>query len=151
MQGSLALTPTYLNLSQVVSASIRRMNLPENFKYTKDHEWAQVSEGESVVRVGITDYAQDALGDVVFVGLPKIGETVSSGDTFGEVESTKSVSDIFAPISGKVVAVNSELESNPELLNTDPYGAGWICEIEFTDKAEVETLMNSSQYEAFIA
>ncbi len=135
----------------MVSASIRRMNLPENLKYTKDHEWAQVIEGESVVRVGITDYAQDALGDVVFVGLPKVGETVNSGDTFGEVESTKSVSDVFAPISGKVVAVNSELESAPELLNTDPYGTGWICEIEVTDASEVDALMNSSQYEDFIA
>ncbi len=127
------------------------MNLPENLKYTKDHEWAEITKDEAVIRVGITDYAQDALGDIVFVGLPKVGVTVKGGETFGEVESTKSVSDVFSPVSGKVVAVNAELEGNPELLNTDPYGTGWICEIEIADKAEVAALMSSSEYASFIA
>lgn len=100
--------------------------------------------------MGITDYAQDALGDIVFVGLPRIGSTVESGDALGEVESTKSVSDVFAPVSGKVVAVNTELESAPELLNTDPYGDGWICDIEISGSGEVESLMTPEQYADFI-
>jgi glycine cleavage system H protein len=126
------------------------MNLPENLRYSKDHEWVRPQAPSQVVRVGITDYAQDALGDIVFVGLPRIGSTVESGDALGEVESTKSVSDVFAPVSGKVVAVNTELESAPELLNTDPYGDGWICDIEISGSGEVESLMTPEQYADFI-
>ncbi len=101
------------------------MNIPEDLRYSSDHEWARV-EGDSI-RIGITDYAQDHLGDVVFLQLPEVGSSVDAGATFGEVESTKSVSDLYSPISGEIVEVNSELESDPQLVNRDPYGDGWIC------------------------
>ncbi|TSE01404.1 glycine cleavage system protein GcvH [Skermania sp. ID1734] len=103
--------------------------IPADLRYTSEHEWVQRT-GPTRVRVGITDYAQEQLGDVVFVQLPSDGEQVSVGDSFGEVESTKSVSDIYAPITAKVVAVNADLESSPELVNSDPYGAGWLVELE---------------------
>jgi glycine cleavage system H protein len=117
-------------------------------RYSPDHEWIRV-EGNRVT-VGITDYAQDALGDVVFVQLPVVGSTVSSGGTFSEVESTKSVSDVYAPVSGVVVEVNSSLESTPEQLNADPYGAGWVCIIEMSDPAELASLLDAAGYEALI-
>src|SRR6185437_4647150 len=107
------------------------MNVPDDLRYSTDHEWAQLSG--SRVRVGITDYAQDALGDVVFVELPTVGSRVAAGDALGEVESTKSVSEVYAPIGGTVVEVNGELAGSPERMNSDPYGAGWICEIEPDD------------------
>ena len=107
------------------------MNVPDQLRYSSDHEW--LSRDGSRVRIGITDYAQDSLGDVVFVQLPTVGESFAAGDTIGEVESTKSVSDIYAPVSGSVVAVNDALVDSPQLLNEDPYGEGWICEIELTD------------------
>jgi glycine cleavage system H protein len=120
------------------------VQLPDDLRYSTDHEWARV-EG-STVRIGITDYAQDALGDVVFVQLPAVGTVVQAGDSFGEVESTKSVSDIFAPVTGTVVAVNEALVDAPQALNEDPYGAGWVCEIEVTDPASIDTLMDAVAY-----
>ncbi len=113
-------------------------DIPSDLHYTTEHEWVRRSE-EDTVRVGITDFAQSALGDVVFVQLPDVGAELSAGDSFGEVESTKSVSDLYAPISGKVSAVNGELESTPQLLNSDPYGEGWLLELQ-VDSAEVGEL-----------
>jgi glycine cleavage system H protein len=124
------------------------MNVPAELRYSTDHEWTKV-EG-SRIRVGITDYAQDALGDVVFVQVPGVGATVSAGDAFGEVESTKSVSDIYAPVSGTVVAVNEALTDSPQLLNEDPYGAGWICEIEVGDNPDFGALLDAAAYTALI-
>jgi glycine cleavage system H protein len=103
--------------------------IPAELSYTTEHEWVQRT-GDDTVRVGITDFAQSALGDVVFVQLPDIGADVTSGETFGEVESTKSVSDLYAPVTAKVVAVNGDLESSPDLVNSDPYGAGWLVELQ---------------------
>jgi glycine cleavage system H protein len=124
------------------------MNVPDQLRYSSDHEW--LSRDGSRVRVGITDYAQDALGDVVFVQLPNIGDTFSSGDTMGEVESTKSVSDVYAPISGTVVTVNDALVESPQLLNEDPYGEGWICELELSDASQYESLLDPAAYSALI-
>jgi glycine cleavage system H protein len=123
---------------------VRGMNVPDDLRYTSDHEWAKL-EGDRV-RIGITDYAQDALGDVVFVQLPEPGTTVSSGDSFSEVESTKSVSDIYAPVTGTVVEVNSELVDAPQRLNEDPYGEGWICVIELADGASLDGLLDAAAY-----
>jgi glycine cleavage system H protein len=120
------------------------MNVPEQLRYSTDHEW--LSRDGSRARVGITDYAQDALGDVVFVQLPNVGDSVSAGETFGEVESTKSVSDIYAPVSGTVVAVNDALNDAPQLVNEDPYGEGWICEIELTDETQFGELLDAAAY-----
>jgi glycine cleavage system H protein len=120
------------------------MNIPAELRYSSDHEWVKV-DGDTVT-IGITEYAQDALGDVVFVELPEAGRTVSVGDSFSEVESTKSVSDIYAPVSGTISGVNDVLESQPELLNSDPYGAGWICRITLTDAAELDSLMDAEAY-----
>jgi glycine cleavage system H protein len=124
------------------------MNIPEDLRYSADHEWARLS-GNSI-RIGITDYAQDALGDVVFVQIPTVGTVVALGQSFSEVESTKSVSDIYAPLSGKVSQVNDALVQSPELLNSDPYGDGWICEIELSDPAQFEQLLTSSAYQSLI-
>ncbi len=125
------------------------MQVPEQLRYTSDHEWVSVTGNR--VRIGITDYAQDALGDIVYVQVPALGTTVSGGDSFGEVESTKSVSDIYAPVSGSVVAVNDSLAATPELLNSDPYGAGWLCEIECSDITQLEALLDASAYQALLA
>lgn len=125
------------------------MQVPQHLRYSSDHEWVSV-EGTRA-RVGITDYAQDALGDVVYVQVPSVGAVVSAGDSFGEVESTKSVSDVYAPVSGTVVAVNDALAGSPEALNQDPYGAGWLCEIEMSDAAQAESLLDAAAYEALIA
>lgn len=122
------------------------MAIPEGLRYSSDHEWISVDGNRA--RVGITDYAQDALGDVVYVQAPSPGTAVRSGETLGEVESTKSVSDIYAPVSGTVVEVNEVLAAQPELLNSDPYGAGWICEIELDDPAELEGLLDAGGYRA---
>lgn len=124
------------------------MNLPEDLRYSSDHEWVRIDEGR--VRVGITDYAQDALGDVVYVELPDVGHGVTSGTSFGEIESTKSVSDVYAPVSGTVVAVNEALRDTPELVNRDPYGEGWICEIELSSDDEVAGLLDAAGYRALI-
>ena len=120
------------------------MNTPEELRYTPDHEWAR-SEGDTV-RVGITDFAQDALGDVVFVKLPMTGTTVNKGDALGEIESTKSVSDIYAPVSGNVVEANGDLSSQPQRVNEDPYGEGWICTIAPSDPAELKSLLSADKY-----
>ena len=125
------------------------MNVPAELRYSKDHEWARL-EASGRVRVGITDYAQDALGDVVFIELPATGTTLAAGDTFGEVESTKSVSDLFAPVSGTVVAVNDVLTEAPEKLNEDPYGEGWICLIEPDEPAQFDILLDASAYSSLI-
>lgn len=123
------------------------MLIPRDLSYTPQHEWVRITGG--VARVGITDYAQDALGDVVFVGVPSVGTTVAADESFTEVESTKSVSDIYAPVAGTITAVNDALASQPELLNQDPYGAGWICEI--TLQGETPSLMDATAYEALLA
>jgi len=120
------------------------MNVPEDLRYSSDHEWARTAGDR--IRVGITDYAQDALGDVVFVDLPTPGAPVESGGMIGEVESTKSVSEIYAPVAGEVVAVNSVLADAPEQLNADPYGEGWICEIVPSDPAMVDALLDAAAY-----
>ncbi|MBC8365317.1 MAG: glycine cleavage system protein GcvH [Actinobacteria bacterium] len=125
------------------------MNVPGDLRYSADHEWVRVEEGGRV-RIGITDYAQDALGDVVFIDLPSLGTTVLTGAVFGEVESTKSVSELFAPLSGSVVAVNDELEAAPERVNEDPYGDGWICELQLADAAELDDLMDPAAYSTLI-
>jgi glycine cleavage system H protein len=124
------------------------MQVPESFRYSTDHEWVAVTG--STARIGITDYAQDALGDVVFVQLPALGATVGAGDSFSEVESTKSVSDIYAPVSGTVSAINDMLGEHPEAVNDDPYGAGWICEIEMSDLDEVNSLLDPAGYQALV-
>ncbi len=120
------------------------MNVPDELRYSSDHEWAR-SSGDRV-RVGITDYAQDALGDVVFVDLPVQDATVEAGGLIGEVESTKSVSEIYAPVAGQVVAVNAALTDAPEQLNADPYGEGWICEIAPSDPSAVDALLDAAGY-----
>ena len=124
------------------------MNVPGDLRYTSDHEWARVEEG--TLTVGITDFAQDALGPVVFVQLPEVGSEVRKGGTLGEVESTKSVSEVYAPVAGRVVDVNAELADKPELLNEDPYGAGWLCVIEPTDPVEAEQLLDAASYEGIL-
>ncbi len=125
------------------------MNVPEDRRYTSDHEWVQV-EGDHA-RVGITDYAQDALGDIVFVQLPEQGAAVTASASFSEVESTKSVSDIYAPVNGTVTEVNNDLVDAPQRINEDPYGAGWICIIEMGDTTEYDSLMNAESYRQLIS
>jgi glycine cleavage system H protein len=120
--------------------------VPDDLRYTAEHEWVRVSEGTNTVRVGITDYAQEALGDVVFVSLPELGATAVAGAAFGEVESTKSVSDLYAPLPGTVTARNEALEATPELINSDPYGEGWIVEIELADDADLGALLDAATY-----
>lgn len=124
------------------------MNVPEDLRYSSDHEWARLEGGR--VRVGITDYAQDALGDVVFVQLPEVGADVVLGGSFGEVESTKSVSDLYAPLAGVVVEVNAELVDHPERLNDDPYGDGWVCVIEPADPGQFEQLLDAAAYRTLV-
>ena len=124
------------------------MNVPEGLRYSKEHEWVRV-DGDTAV-IGITDYAQDALGDVVYVDPPVVGSDLTAGDSFGEVESTKSVSELYAPISGSVASTNPDLESEPEKLNADPYGEGWICTVTMTDPAELDALLDAAAYQAFI-
>ena len=124
------------------------MNVPEELRYSEDHEWARLEGGK--LRIGITDYAQDALGDVVFVQLPEVGAAVKGGESMSEVESTKSVSDIYAPVSGTVVEVNNDLAERPEQLNDDPYGDGWICVIEPDDPKQLKNLLDAEGYRALI-
>ena len=121
--------------------------VPDDRRYTKEHEWA-LQQGERIL-VGITDYAQDQLGDVVFVGLPDLGSEVHAGQPLGEVESTKSVSDVYSPVSGKVVARNEDVEQNPEVVNSDPYGAGWLIAVEAGERG-LEGLMEAGDYRSFI-
>jgi glycine cleavage system H protein len=119
--------------------------VPDDLKYTAEHEWVRADTG-SIVRIGITDFAQSSLGDVVFVSLPEVGASVKLGDAFGEVESTKSVSDLFAPVSGIVTSRNEALADTPELVNSDPYGAGWVVEIELSDPAQLDGLLDAGAY-----
>ena len=124
------------------------MLLPDDLRYSSDHEWVRLEDGR--LRLGITDYAQDALGDVVFVEIPELGAEVAAAAKVSEVESTKSVSDIYAPVAGRVVEVNTELNDSPERLNDDPYGGGWICVIEPSDPADVEGLLDVDAYRRLI-
>ena len=124
---------------------------PEDLKYTSEHEWVRSpGEAEGSVRVGITHFAQDALGDIVYVSLPEVGETVAAGTTCGELESTKSVSDIYAPVSGEVVARNESLDATPELVNSDPYAGGWLFEVVPSDPTETDGLLDSTSYQQII-
>jgi len=124
---------------------------PDDLKYTAEHEWVR-SPGESAgsVRIGITDYAQEALGDIVYVQLPDVGESVAAGSAVGELESTKSVSDVYSPVSGEVVARNDTLDATPELVNTDPYGAGWLFEVAVTEGDAGSELLDATAYQALI-
>ncbi|MGH3306971.1 MAG: glycine cleavage system protein GcvH [Nocardioides sp.] len=122
---------------------------PEDLKYTAEHEWVRSpGDSEGSVRIGITHYAQDALGDIVYVSLPEVGESVSAGEACGELESTKSVSDVYAPLTGEVSARNTSLDSTPELVNNDPYGAGWLYEVVPADAAGIDGLMDAEAYQA---
>ena len=125
-------------------------SVPNELRYTKEHEWIQEISATKF-RIGITDYAQSALGDIVYIQLPKNGSSVNADSVCGEVESTKSVSEIYAPITGKVVLVNEKLESNPEIINADPYGAGWIAEIEISTASLQEVLLSAQEYQSLTA
>lgn len=125
------------------------MEFPEDLKYSKEHEWVLVED--NVATVGITDFAQDQLGDIVFVELPAVGDKVSKEDAFGVVESVKAVSDIYAPVSGKVLEVNDDLPENPEMVNEDAYGDGWMIKIEMNDPEELQDLMTAAEYEEYVA
>lgn len=122
------------------------MNTPSDLRYTKEHEWVKI-ESDDVVVFGITDFAQSALGDVVFASLPKVGASLTAGQTCGEVESTKSVSDIYSPVTGVVKEINEKLAHNPEILNSDPYGAGWMVKLSGVSKSQVETLLDAAGYQ----
>ncbi|WP_447976622.1 glycine cleavage system protein GcvH [Candidatus Nitrospira bockiana] len=122
---------------------------PADLRYHKEHEWVRVDGTRATL--GISDFAQDALGDIVFVDLPKVGTTVTAGQQIGEVESTKTTSSLYTPVSGKVVKVNTDLKDHPEVMNTDPYGKGWIVVIELSNAAEVDGLMTADQYRSFLA
>jgi|TARA_Y100000768_G_C23878175_1_gene633864 glycine cleavage system H protein len=124
------------------------MDTPEELRYSSDHEWVRIEH--SLAHIGITDFAQDALGDVVYVELPEVGLVVAANSAFAEIESTKSVSDVFAPISGEVTEVNGALEDRPELVNEDPYGEGWICVIKPSAESELDQLMDANSYETFV-
>ena len=126
------------------------MEFPGDLRYSKEHEWAR-AEDDGRIRVGITDFAQDALGDVVYVDLPEPGTQVTAGQAFGEVESTKSVSDVFAPVSGTVVERNGALEESPELVNQQPYGDGWLVAIEVSDTSELDALLDEAAYRAHVS
>jgi glycine cleavage system H protein len=125
------------------------MDYPEELRYTKEHEWVSVEEGDRV-RVGITDFAQDALGDVVYVDIPEEGTEVTSGQAFGEIESTKSVSDIYSPVSGRIAERNGVLSETPDLVNRDPYGEGWMVVVEMSDPSELNRLMNAASYREMV-
>ena len=124
------------------------MDFPEGLKYSKEHEWVLVEDGVAII--GITEFAQGELGDIVFVELPDVGEKISKDDPFGSLESVKAVSDIFAPISGAVVEINDDLKENPEAINEDPYGDGWMIKVQMTDMDELKDLMSSDDYAEFI-
>ena len=123
--------------------------VPDDLRYTAEHEWVLLN-AEGTVRIGVTDYAQKQLGDVVYIQLPRLGDSVAAGQPVGEIESTKSVSDVFAPVEGEVVARNEALEDSPDLVNSDPYGAGWMIEIKPAQPAAVDSLMIAEQYRALI-
>ncbi|MGH8963413.1 MAG: glycine cleavage system protein GcvH [Jatrophihabitantaceae bacterium] len=123
-------------------------DVPDDLKYTAEHEWVRAVDGSTAVRIGITDFAQEALGDVVYVSLPEVGAQLAAGAAFGEVESTKSVSDLYAPVAGSVTARNEALDATPELVNSDPYGDGWILEIEPGDRSDLDGLLDAAAYGA---
>ncbi len=125
------------------------MKVPENLNYSKEHEWAEQREG-GVIRVGVTDYAQDAMGDVVFVELPETGQSFAAGESFGSLESVKAVSDCYMPVGGTVTAVNEALLDAPELVNKDPYGEGWLIEVEPSDEQELENLLSAEEYKQYL-
>ena len=125
------------------------MNVPEGLRYSEEHEWVTVVDG--VATVGITDYAQEELGDIVFVELPAVGAALTKGAPLGVVESVKAVSDVYAPVSGTVVETNAALNGNPEIVNEDPYGAGWMVRVTVSDPGELDRLMTAQQYSAFVA
>ncbi|MEX0666068.1 MAG: glycine cleavage system protein GcvH [Acidimicrobiia bacterium] len=124
------------------------MEFPDNLRYSKEHEWVAVDGSRA--RVGITDYAQDALGDIVYVQLPTVGKAVEAMATCAEVESTKSVSDIYAPVSGTITAVNEALNDSPELVNQEPYGVGWIFEVDLSDPSQIDSLLDARAYRALV-
>ena len=125
------------------------MNIPEKLFYTVEHEWVDFHQDE--VTIGITDYAQSQLGDVIFVEFPKVGDTFSAGDSFGEIEAVKTVSDLYAPVSGTVIAVNENLENEPESVNSDPYGKGWLIKVQFSSPEEKSDLLSSEAYEELVS
>jgi glycine cleavage system H protein len=125
------------------------MNIPENLKYTKDHEWIKVDGDEAVV--GITDFAQGELGDIVFVEIETEGETLGKGDVFGTIEAVKTVSDMFIPVSGEVIEVNSKIDDTPEIVNKDPYGDGWLIKVKMSDTSELDALLDAAAYKAHIS
>ncbi|GHT23626.1 glycine cleavage system H protein [Bacteroidia bacterium] len=125
------------------------MNFPENLKYTNDHEWIRV-DGENAY-IGITDYAQDQLGEIVFVDVATVGETVVQNEVFGSIEAVKTVSDLLMPVSAKVLELNADLEEQPELVNSDPYGKGWILKVAVTDASQLNSLMDAAKYKSFVA
>jgi glycine cleavage system H protein len=125
------------------------MNFPENLRYTKEHEWIQL-EGD-VATIGITDFAQHELGDIVYVEIETVGQQLNAGDVFGTVEAVKTVSDLFLPVNGTVTEINPKLNANPELVNTDPYGDGWMVKMKVTNPADVEALMNKESYHSLVA
>ena len=124
--------------------------IPTECKYTAEHEWVRPTAEEGVVRVGITHYAQDALGDIVYVSLPEDGTGLTAGQTFGEIESTKSVSDVYAPVSGTIAARNARLDTEPELVNSDPYGDGWIVDVRLSADADLSTLLDAAAYQSLL-
>lgn len=126
------------------------MQIPEELRYAENHEWAQTQE-DGTIRVGITDYAQDALGDIVYVDLPEVGRSLDAGEAFGEVESTKSVSDVYAPVAGTVEAINEAVTEAPETVNADPFGEGWFIVMRPVDPSAVEALMDAAAYRDYTA
>jgi len=125
------------------------MNIPDNVKYTKDHEWIRIENSSNAV-VGITDYAQGELGDIVFVEIETQGEQLDKGEVFGTIEAVKTVSDLFMPASGEITAINEELNDSPELINSDPFGKGWLIKVQLTDVSELDALLDAAQYEELI-
>ena len=125
------------------------MNIPDNLKYTKEHEWLKVDNG--IAYIGITDFAQGELGDIVFVELPNESESFSQNDIFGTIEAVKTLADLYIPVSGEILEVNSKLDSEPELINSDPYGEGWIVKIQISDNSEIESLLSKQDYEGLIS
>jgi glycine cleavage system H protein len=123
--------------------------IPEDLRYHEEHEWARVKDAQATV--GISDFAQDALGDIVFIELPKVGTTVKAGQQIGEIESTKTTSTLYTPVSGTIVQVNAELKDHPEIVNSDPYGKGWMLVIDLSNAGEIDSLMTAAQYDKFLA
>ena len=124
------------------------MDLPQNLKYTKEHEWVKI-DGDLLI-VGITDHAQSELGDIIFIEFPDLSQMISKDDSFGTIEAVKTVADLFAPVSGKIIEINQDIEDNPELVNSDPYGEGWIVKITDFDKSQLDALLDSNNYEEII-